>query len=72
MRASSMVSSDETNYKHFVGYKVDYYKVKSLQIMLLKTSAFVKDCDGEAKQIYFLNEDDNLLLKCIDIWKKCQ
>ena len=72
MRASSMVSSDETNYKHFVGYKFDYYKVKSLQIMLLKTSAYVKDYDGEAKQIYFLNEDDNLLLKCIDIWKKCQ
>ena len=49
MRASSIVSSDETNYKHFVGYKVDYYKVKSLQIMLLKTSAYVKDYDGEAK-----------------------
>ena len=49
MRASSMVSSDETNYKHFVGYKFDYYKVKSLQIMLLKTSAYVKDYDGEAK-----------------------
>ena len=44
-----MVSSDETNYKHFVGYKVDYCKVKSLQIMLLKTSAYVKDYDGEAK-----------------------
>ena len=49
MRASSMVSSGETNYKHFVVYKVDYYKVKSLHIMLLKTSAYVKDYDGEAK-----------------------
>ena len=49
MRASSIVSSDETNYKHIGGYKFDYYKVKSLQIMLLKTSAYVKDYDGEAK-----------------------
>ena len=35
-------------------------KVKLLHIMLPKTSAYVKICDGQTKWIYFLIEDDEL------------
>ena len=45
-------------------------KVKPLHIMLPKTSAYVKSCDGQIKWIYFLIEDDDLLEKCNTIWNK--
>lgn len=35
---SSKVSSGEENYKYFMGYKDDDYKIKPLCIMLPKTS----------------------------------
>ena len=38
-------------------------KVKSLSIMLPKTSTFVKSYDGQTKWMYFLIEDDDLLEK---------
>ena len=43
-------------------------KVKSLHIMLPKTSAYVKSCDRQTKWIYFLTEDDDLLENTI--WDK--
>ena len=45
-------------------------KVKSLHIMLPKTSAYVKSCDGQTKWIYLLIEDDALLEKYNTIWDK--
>ena len=39
------------------------HKYKPWQIMLLKTSAFVKRSDGQTKWMYFLIEDDDLLEK---------
>ena len=41
------------------------YKVKSLHIMLLKPSAYVKSYDSQTTCIYFLTEDDNLLKNII-------
>ena len=38
-----------------------FNKVKSLHIMLPKTSAYVKSYDGQTKWMYFLIEDDDLL-----------
>ena len=38
--------------------------------MLPKTSAYVKGYDGQAKWMYFLIEDDDLLEKCNTIWDK--
>ena len=46
------------------------HKVKSLHIMLLKTSAFVKRYDGQTKWMYFLTEDDGLSEKYNTIWDK--
>ena len=51
------------NYKYFIGYSNDDYKVKPLQIMLPKTSAYVKNYNGQSKWMYFLIEDDELLEK---------
>ena len=51
------------NYKHFIGYLYNDHKVKPLHMMLPKTSAYVKSCDGQTKWMYFLIEDDNLLEK---------
>ena len=56
-------SSAEKNYKHFIGYLDDDYKIKPLRIMFLKTSAYIKSFDSETKWIYFSIEDDELLKK---------
>ena len=45
-------------------------KVESLNIMLPKTSAYVKSYDGQTKWMYFLIEDDDLLEKYNFIWDK--
>ena len=45
-------------------------KVKPLNIMLPKISAYVKSCDGQTKWIYFSIEDDELLKKYNTIWNK--
>ena len=44
-------------------------KVKSLHIMLLKASAYVKSYDEQTRWIYFLIEDDDLL-EYNAIWAK--
>ena len=43
------VSFGEKNYKYFIGYLYNGHKVKPLNIMLLKTSAYVKSYDGQIK-----------------------
>ena len=50
----AVISSNERDDKHFIGYKDDDddYKIKPLHIMLPKTSAYVKGCDGETKSIF--------------------
>ena len=58
------------NYKYFVDYLYDDYKVKPLHIMLPKTSAYVKSYDGQTKWMYILIKEDNLLEKCNTIWNK--
>ena len=45
----SIITSDEKNYKYFIGYEDNDYKVKPLCIRLQRTSAYVKDYDGETK-----------------------
>ena len=49
----------EENYKYIIGYLYGDNKVKPLQIMLPKTSTYVKCYDGQTKWIYFLTEDDD-------------
>ena len=51
------------NYKYFTGYLYDNHKVKTLHIMLSKTSAYLKSYDWQIKWIYFLIEDGDLLEK---------
>ena len=46
------------------------YKVKPLHTMLPKTSAYVKNYDGQTKWMYFLIEDEDLLEKYNTIWDK--
>ena len=46
---SNKISSDEKNYKYFIGYLYNDRKFKSLHIMLLKASAYVKSYDGQTK-----------------------
>ena len=65
---SNKISSGKKNHKFFIGYLHDDDKVKSLHIMLPKTSAYVKSYDGQTKWKYFLIEDNNLLEKHNTIW----
>ena len=51
------------NYKYFIGSLYNDNKVKTLNNILPKTSAYVKRYDGQTKWMYFLNEDDGLLEK---------
>ena len=60
---SKKVSSGEKNYKYFIGYLYDDYKIKPLHIMLPKTSLNVKLYHGQTKCMYFLFEDDELFEK---------
>ena len=57
------------NYKCFTGYLYNDDKVKPLNIMLSKTSSYVKSYDGQTKGMYSLIEDD-LLKKYNTIWDK--
>ena len=67
---SKKISFGEKNYKYFIGYLHSNNKVKLLDIMLPKTSAYVKCYDGQTKWVYFLIEDDDLLEKYNAIWDK--
>ena len=60
---SNKISFGEKNYKYFIGYLYNGNKVKPLNIMLPKTTAYVKSYDGQTKWMYFLIEDDDLLRK---------
>ena len=60
---SNKIFLGEKNYKYFIGYLYNGNKVKPLNIMLRKTSAYVKSYDGQTKWMYFLIEDDDLLEK---------
>ena len=61
------VSFRDKNYKYFIGYMDDNYKIKRLRIMFRKTNVYVKTYDGKTKWIYFSIEDDKLLTKYDDI-----
>ena len=62
---SNKISLGEKNYKYF-----NCNKIKPLNIMLSKTSTYVKSYDGETKWMYVLIEDDDLLEKYNTIWDK--
>ena len=57
------ISLGQNNYRHFIFYLYNGNKVKPLNIMLPKTSAYVKSYDGQTKWIYFLIKDGELLEK---------
>ena len=67
---SNKIYFGEKNYKYFIGYLHNGIKVKPLNIMLPKTSAYVKSYDRQTKWMYFLIEDDDLLEKYNTIWVK--
>ena len=46
---SNKISSGEKNYKYFIGYLYDDYKMNSLHIMFPKTSTYVKSYNGQTK-----------------------
>ena len=54
------ISSGEKNYKYFIGYLYNGYKVKALYRVLLKPSAYVKSYDGQTKWMTFLIKNDDL------------
>ena len=47
-------------YKYFSDYLYNGNKLEPLNIMLPKTSAYVKSYDGETIWMYFFIEDDDL------------
>ena len=55
-------------YKCFIDYLHNGNKLKPLKLMLLKTNAYVKHYDEQAKWMYFLIKDDDLLEKYNTIW----
>ena len=48
------ISSSEKSYDYFIGYWYDDYKFQPLDIMLPKTSAYLKNHDEETKWVNFL------------------
>ena len=41
------------NYRYFIGYLYNDFKVKPLHKMLPKMSAYLKGYDGQTKSMYF-------------------
>ena len=70
MLVSNKISFGEKNYRYFIGYLYNGNKVKPLNIVLSKTSTYVKSYDGQTKWMYFLIGDDDLLEKYNTIWNK--
>ena len=68
---SNKISFGEENYKYFIGYLYNDDKIKSLNIILPKTSAYVKSYDGQTKWMYFLIENNKLLEKYIILFGIC-
>ena len=64
------ISSNEKNFKYFIGYRDDDYKIKALLIILPNTGAHIKAYDGKAKSMYFLIEGDELLKRYKNITNK--
>ena len=64
---SNKISFGEKSYEYFIGYLYHGKKVKPLNIMLPKTSAYVKSYDGQIKSMYFLIEDNDFFKKYITI-----
>ena len=60
----------EKDYKYFIGYLYNGKKVKPLNIILSKTSPYVKSYDRQTKWMYVLIENGNLLKKYNIIWDK--
>ena len=44
-----MIDSVEKKYKYFIGYLYNDFKIKSLHVILPKTSPYVKSYDGRTK-----------------------
>ena len=59
----------EKTCKYFIGYLYNDHKVKSLQIVLPKTSAYIKNYDRQTKWMCFLIKYDGLLEKYSTIWE---
>ena len=57
---SNKISFGRKNYKYFIGCLYNDNKSKPLNIMLPKTSAYVKSYDDQTKWMYFVIEDDDL------------
>ena len=53
-----------------MSYLYDESKIKPLNIIHPKTSAYVKRYDGQTKWKHFLIEDNDLLSKSNTIWNK--
>ena len=67
---SDKISFGKKNYKYFIGYLYNDHEVKPVNIMLPKTSAYVKGYDEQTKWMHFFIKDDDLLKKCNTIWDK--
>lgn len=52
---------EKKNYKYFVGYKDDYYKINPLSIILPQINSYAKCYDDETKRIHFSIKDGELL-----------
>ena len=61
---------EKKNYEYFIDYSRNGNKAKPLNIILPKTSTYVKSYNGQTKWMYFLIEDDDLLEKYNTIWNK--
>ena len=60
---SKKISFGEKSYKYFTGYLYKNHKVKPLNIILTKITAYGKSYDRRTKWVYFLTEDGGLLEK---------
>ena len=66
---SNKICPGEKNYKHFIGYLHDNYKIEPLHIMLSKMRAYIKIYDGQINGCIFWLKMMNYWKNIILVWK---
>ena len=67
---SYKVKQNNDTYKYFIGYSHDDDVIKSLCVILLKMSGYIKYFENGGKNMSFKIEDEDVYLKYNKIWNK--
>ena len=69
MVISGKFKHNDKCFRYFISY-ADYNIITSLFIVLPQMRGYIKYFDDDGKYVSFKIEDDNIFLKCNEVWNK--